>query len=87
MKRSATLSLFHYATLAFFMIGAGSAPLSFAQQDLALHPKYSVQFFQLQVENQDLRMAFRDVQPTGSSNGKAVLLLHGKNFSGLIFIG
>jgi pimeloyl-ACP methyl ester carboxylesterase len=70
------------AMLAFVLLGAIWAPPSFAQQDQALHPKYSVQFFQLQVENQDLRMAFRDVEPTGASNGKAVLLLHGKNFSG-----
>ena len=68
--------------LAFVLLGAIWAAPSFAQQDQALHPKYSVQFFQLQVENQDLRMAFRDVEPTGASNGKAVLLLHGKNFSG-----
>ncbi len=27
-------------------------------------------------------MAYRDVQPTGAANGKTVLLLHGKNFSG-----
>ena len=70
------------AMLAFILLGAIWAPPSFAQQDPALHPKYSVQFFQLAVENQDLRMAFRDVEPTGASNGKAVLLLHGKNFSG-----
>jgi pimeloyl-ACP methyl ester carboxylesterase len=70
------------AMLAVVLLGAILAPLSFAQQDQELHPKYSVQFFQLQVENQDLRMAFRDVEPTGASNGKAVLLLHGKNFSG-----
>ena len=53
-----------------------------AQQGQVLHPKYRVQFFRLQVENQDLRMAYRDVQPTGASNEKVVLLLHGKNFSG-----
>jgi pimeloyl-ACP methyl ester carboxylesterase len=58
------------------------APSSWAQPGPALHPKYSVQFFPLQVENQDLRLAYRDVQPTGAANGKAVLLLHGKNFSG-----
>jgi len=68
--------------LAFVLLGAIWALPSFAQQGQALHPKYSTQFFQLQVENQDLRMAYRDVQPTGTSNGKAVLLLHGKNFSG-----
>jgi pimeloyl-ACP methyl ester carboxylesterase len=70
------------AMIAFILLGAVWAPRSFAQRDQALHPRYSVQFFQLQVENQDLRMAFRDVEPTGASNGKAVLLLHGKNFSG-----
>jgi pimeloyl-ACP methyl ester carboxylesterase len=70
------------AMLTFVLLGAIWAPLSFAQRGEALYPKYGVQFFQLQVENQDLRMAYRDVQPTGASNGKAVLLLHGKNFSG-----
>jgi pimeloyl-ACP methyl ester carboxylesterase len=70
------------AMLAFVLFGAIWAPPTSAQEDAALHPKYGVQFFQLQVENQDLRMAFRDVAPTGASNGKTVLLLHGKNFSG-----
>src|ERR1022692_4687867 len=70
------------ALLVLVLLGAIWAPLSFAQPGQALHPKYNVQFFRLQVENQDLRLAYRDVQPTGAANGKAVLLLHGKNFSG-----
>ena len=70
------------AMLIFPLLGAIWATPSFAQQGPALQPKYIVQFFQLQMENQDLRMAYRDVQPTGASNGKVVLLLHGKNFSG-----
>ena len=69
------------ASFVIVLFAAISPPL-LAQQGPALHPKYSVPFFQLQVENQDLRMAYRDVQPTGASNGKTVLLLHGKNFSG-----
>jgi pimeloyl-ACP methyl ester carboxylesterase len=44
---------------------------------------YPVDFFPLQVERQDLRMAYRDVKPTSAANGRTVLLLHGKNFSGL----
>ncbi len=68
--------------LALVLLGTICAAPSWAQPTQALHPKYSVQFFHLQVENQDLRMAYRDVQPTGAANGKAVLLLHGKNFSG-----
>jgi pimeloyl-ACP methyl ester carboxylesterase len=70
------------AMLALVLLGLISPRPSFAQPGQAPHAKYSVQFFQLQVENQDLRMAYRDVLPTGPSNGKAALLLHGKNFSG-----
>jgi pimeloyl-ACP methyl ester carboxylesterase len=43
---------------------------------------YAVEFFPVQIERQDLRMAYRDVQPTVPANGSTVLLLHGKNFSG-----
>jgi len=43
---------------------------------------YSAEFLPLQIERQDLRMAYRDVKPAANSNGKTVLLLHGKNFSG-----
>jgi pimeloyl-ACP methyl ester carboxylesterase len=43
---------------------------------------YQVQFLPLNIEGQDLKMAYMDVQPTGKSNGKRVLLLHGKNFFG-----
>jgi pimeloyl-ACP methyl ester carboxylesterase len=64
------------------VLGAVGATRLFAQGGEALHPKYSVQFFRLQLENRDLRMAYRDVGPTGAANGKIVLLLHGKNFSG-----
>jgi pimeloyl-ACP methyl ester carboxylesterase len=70
------------AMLALVLFGLISPRPSFAEPGQAVHAKYSVQFFQLQVENQDLRMAYRDVPPTGPPNGKAVLLLHGKNFSG-----
>jgi len=44
--------------------------------------EYPVEFFPVQIEHQDLRMAFRDVKPTATANGRTILLLHGKNFSG-----
>ena len=44
--------------------------------------EYPVEFFPLQIERQDLRLAFRDVRPTVAANGRTILLLHGKNFSG-----
>lgn len=86
MGRRVMGDIYRLVTRAMLLIaglGALSAVPSFAQPGQALHPKYSVQFFPLQIENQDLRMAFRDVAPTGTSNGKTVLLLHGKNFSGV----
>ncbi len=43
---------------------------------------YSIEFFPVRMESQDLRMAYRDVKPTAAPNGHTVVLLHGKNFSG-----
>jgi pimeloyl-ACP methyl ester carboxylesterase len=73
---------FRATTVLALLFGAILAPSVSAQQGQTLYPKYAVQFFQLQVEKQDLRVAYRDVQPTGAPKGKSVLLLHGKNFSG-----
>ncbi len=42
---------------------------------------YPVQFFELTVEGQPLRMAYMDVAPSAAPNGKTVVLLHGKSFS------
>jgi pimeloyl-ACP methyl ester carboxylesterase len=43
---------------------------------------YPVQFLDLVIEGQALRMAYMDVAPTDASNGKTAVLLHGKSFSG-----
>jgi pimeloyl-ACP methyl ester carboxylesterase len=44
--------------------------------------RYPVSYLPMVIEGQDLKMAYMDVLPSGGGNGKAVLLLHGKNFSG-----
>ena len=41
-----------------------------------------VRHLPISVEGQDLRMAYMDVAPSGASNGRTVVLLHGKNFPG-----
>jgi pimeloyl-ACP methyl ester carboxylesterase len=41
-----------------------------------------VEFLPLTIEGQDLRMAYMNVPPEGKDLGRAVLLLHGKNFFG-----
>src|SRR5579863_5031604 len=43
---------------------------------------YAVHYLPLALEGQTLRMAYMDVAPDGAANGRAVLLLHGKNFGG-----
>jgi pimeloyl-ACP methyl ester carboxylesterase len=42
---------------------------------------FPVEFIQLDVQQQNLEMAYMDIQPD-NYNGKNVLLLHGKNFNG-----
>lgn len=43
---------------------------------------YEVKTFSFESQRQPLEMAYMDVPPTAEPNGLAVLLLHGKNFSG-----
>ena len=55
-------------------------PLSISMEDY--NYPYTVDFLSLNLEGQDLKMAYMDVLPAGQGNGKTVLLLHGKNFPG-----
>ena len=55
-------------------------PLSITLEEYS-YP-YSVSYLPMVIEGQDLKMAYMDVLPSGGGNGKTVLLLHGKNFSG-----
>jgi pimeloyl-ACP methyl ester carboxylesterase len=55
-------------------------PLGIALEEVE-YP-WPVHFLPLTLDGQDLRMAYMDVAPTGAANGRTVLLLHGKNFSG-----
>jgi pimeloyl-ACP methyl ester carboxylesterase len=48
---------------------------------------YPVSYFDLTIEGQALRMAYMDVAPTENSNGKTVVLFHGKSFMGDYWAG
>ena len=41
---------------------------------------YPVHFMPITLEGEDLRLAYMDVPPAGPSNGRTVVLLHGRNF-------
>jgi pimeloyl-ACP methyl ester carboxylesterase len=56
------------------------APLGIGFEELK-YP-YPTAFLNLYVEGQDVRMCFMDVPPSKNSNGRTVVLLHGKNFWG-----
>ncbi len=43
---------------------------------------FPVRFFPVTVQRQNVRIAFMDVSPAARPNGRTVVLLHGKNFSG-----
>ncbi len=59
---------------------AETQPLGIAMESYEYpHP---VQFMLFTIEEQDVRMAFMDVSPTGVPNGATVVLVHGKNFFG-----
>jgi len=55
-------------------------PLGIAMESV-VYP-YPVSFLRLNVDAVDVRMAYMDVPPEGKGNGRAVVLLHGKNFFG-----
>src|SRR3984957_5962708 len=43
---------------------------------------YPVQFLPLTLYGQDVRMAYMDVPPAGTPNGRTIMLFHGMNFGG-----
>ncbi len=58
-------------------------PMSFNLEDVPYpHP---VKYMAFTLEGQDVRMAYMDVGPSGTPNGKSVVLLHGMNFFGEAF--
>lgn len=43
---------------------------------------FEVRYLPLTMENQPVKMAYMDVAPSATANGRVALLLHGRNFSG-----
>src|SRR5256886_13824242 len=48
---------------------------------------YPVAYFPLTLYGQDVRMAYMDVPPAGTPNGRTEVLFHGMNFGGFYFAG
>ena len=43
---------------------------------------FPVRFFAFNIEGEPVRMAYMDIAPPGTGNGRSVVLMHGKNFYG-----
>lgn len=71
-----------FALLLILNIGAVRAQKSDTLSITLENAKYAypVKFFPINVEGQDVRMAYMDIAPTKAPNGRTVLLFHGKNF-------
>jgi hypothetical protein len=55
-------------------------PLGIALEEM--NYPYPVSFVDLSNEGQSVRMAYMDVSASGAANGRTIVLLHGRNFSG-----
>ena len=71
--------LFFMCCLPMGLLAQETKPLSITLEGYD-YP-YKVDFLNLNLEGQDLRMAYMDIMPA-QPNGKTVLLFHGKNFFG-----
>ena len=56
------------------------APERLASRSRDFAYPYPVHFMPLTLQGEDLRLAYMDVAPVGASNGRTVVLLHGRNF-------
>lgn len=90
MKQNVTSKIALPCAIAFSLLAAHKAPAQNAPQDyekplgIAMEEwayPHLVQFFNVNHEGQLLRMAYMDIAAP-NPNGKAVVLLHGKNFYG-----
>jgi pimeloyl-ACP methyl ester carboxylesterase len=80
LRRALALCL----TAAALLFATFAAPVARAEaMGIALEGfpyPYPVHFMPLTVEGEDLRLAYMDAPPVGQSNGRTVVLLHGRNF-------
>jgi hypothetical protein len=88
MRASAfVLALYLSVALCLSVMLAGAAPAQAGGEQSAYGPElqgfeypWPVSYYSLTSQGEKLRMTYMDVKPSGTPNGKTVLLFHGKNF-------
>ena len=79
------MSALHASALAAPAAPATPEPLGLAMEGYP-YP-FPVRYLPLEIEGHDMSMAYMDIAPTAAPNGRAALLLHGKNFFGAYWEG
>jgi pimeloyl-ACP methyl ester carboxylesterase len=90
VRRLCPWVLFLFAAAACAQTSAPKAPTDIAPGSITYEEiayPYPVSFLPLTLYGQDVRMAYMDVSPSGTPNGRTVVLFHGMNFGGFYFGG
>ncbi|MBM0107059.1 alpha/beta fold hydrolase [Steroidobacter sp. S1-65] len=66
--------------LSWAVAGEAAAPSGYGVQLEGFTYPHPIQRFEFASQGQSMSMAFMDIAPTAESNGRSVVLLHGKNF-------
>jgi len=85
MFKQISLSLLIFCASVVAVFAQKSDTLSITLENVPY--AYPVKYFPITVEGQDVRMAYMDVAPTQLTNGRTVMLFHGKNFGGYYWSG
>jgi len=80
LRRALALTLAVAAALWFASASPGAAGEAMGVALEGFPYPYPVHFLPVSLEGEDLRLAYMDVPPVGSSTGRTVVLLHGRNF-------
>ena len=78
VKKNLTLAFLVILLSPLGLAGQDLHPLSISLEDYA-YP-YAVNFLDLKLEGQEVKMAYMDVKPESKPNGRTLVLFHGKNF-------
>ena len=80
LRRALALILAVAAALWFASASPGAAGEAMGVALEGFPYPYPVHFLPVSLEGEDLRLAYMDVPPVGSSTGRTVVLIHGRNF-------
>jgi pimeloyl-ACP methyl ester carboxylesterase len=83
MTRRRAFAFYLAVAAAIWLVASASSPGSAEAVGIALEGfpyPYPVHFARVDLQGEELRLAYMDVAPVGPSTGRTIVLLHGRNF-------